>query len=368
MIILKGNGSQSLLLPEAFLTFNIWFHSQSLFGEKHIIQTTNLLLRFERQTVPRLHWKAVPSNASMIHSQRALVTKCTSTQGNYGGKEPIRVILAASEILSFPSWLPLHFLCCGKCSQSPPALPAGCCTSAAQRAPEEVQRTVLSVWEKWPRQRCNANNSNKPPRLSVSAPTSQSGETLCTENQQENNHFHQCLPERNANKHTTSQSTVKPWGGRDYSISPRVLQVALRSGVFNFLSRRRCGYIWKIPFDVFFLLHWNWYNILQRPQRCGETGSCWHWGKNFILRVLHPSVCVLWCMCASESRTCRLWLRDDSTLLSLNHVFHSFFYAAPRLSMKRAVLIGDCFLCSFCSTSPHQEVTGNVCMCVYVTE
>lgn len=51
----------------------------------------------------------MPSKASMIHGQKALVTKCTSTQGNQRGKRPLRIILAGSELLSFPSWLPLLF-------------------------------------------------------------------------------------------------------------------------------------------------------------------------------------------------------------------------------------------------------------------
>lgn len=39
-------------------------------------------LRCRRLNLPLLQWKAMPSKASMIHGQKALVTKCTSTQGN----------------------------------------------------------------------------------------------------------------------------------------------------------------------------------------------------------------------------------------------------------------------------------------------
>ncbi len=37
--------------------------------------------------------------------QEAFVTKCTSTRGNKEEKRPLRIILAGSELLSFPSWL-----------------------------------------------------------------------------------------------------------------------------------------------------------------------------------------------------------------------------------------------------------------------
>lgn len=43
----------------------------------------------------------------------------------------------------------------------------------------------------------------------------------------------------------------------------------------------------------------------------------------------------------------------------LIHAFFPFLYAAHCLDMKRAILIGDCFLCRFCSTLPHQEFTEN---------
>lgn len=54
-----------------------------------------------------------------------------------------------------------------------------------------------------------------------------------------------------------------------------------------------------------------------------------------------------------------LSVSPDSAHLLLIHAFSAFLYAARCLDMKRAILIGGCFLCRFRSTLPHREFVEN---------
>ena len=103
------------------------------------------------------------SKASMIHCQKASVTKCTSTQGNPKGKEPLRIILARYELLSFPSWPTLLFL--------PPwlkMLPNPSCfawldgMSQPCRALWRLNRYCCLTGKTWTvPDKCGSNNSNR---------------------------------------------------------------------------------------------------------------------------------------------------------------------------------------------------------------
>lgn len=104
------------------------------------------------------------SKASMIHCQKASVTKCTSTQGNSKGKKPLRIILASFELLSFPSWLTCLFYPhgCRNCQIPLALLGWMVCFSHVDSG---GGLTDAAVWLRklnwsW---RCGGNNSNRTP-------------------------------------------------------------------------------------------------------------------------------------------------------------------------------------------------------------
>lgn len=78
------------LHPPGLLLFFCQHHNVDLHGlsnDKHssrlgVFKVSRWQKRAQRRHLNLFQWKTTPSKASMIHSQKGLVTKCTSTRGN----------------------------------------------------------------------------------------------------------------------------------------------------------------------------------------------------------------------------------------------------------------------------------------------
>lgn len=107
----------------------------------------------------------------------------------------------------------------------------------------------------------------------------------------------------------------------------------------------------------------NYTEVLYSSSLGGEIGEggCGH------LRCDQGHACIMCvslCICVHPLLACKCRMRmlsvsPDSAHLLLIHAFAPFLYAKQCLDMKRAILIGDCFLCRFRSTLPHWEFTEN---------
>lgn len=181
--------------------------------------------------------------------------------------------------------------------------------------------------------------------------------------------FHQFPPEE-TNLHRLSQSkslqTVhwfySTWE-RNYFISPQALSICFTGGtlkdkLFNLHSRAGTMDISGKAALMFYSFSLQMIQIFHIPIALEVNRNWWgslrafRMGLRFLVMWMYVCLCVFMLI-----RTRTLSASTDSAHLLLIHAFSPFLYAARRLDMKRATLIGDCFLCRFRSTLPHREFT-----------